>query len=444
MSGREDAGGDAADPLAADALQERALAAFHAGHRQEALGLMRAAVAAAPAAALRWRNLCTMAEREGDYTLALGAAERSVLLAPEDATAWQALAVVRYRLAQPDGAAAAARMALRCDPGHAGAHVILAETLLLAGDYEAGWAEWVWRERLLERPPAAPQPGCASWNGAQLPGGRLLLVADQGYGDAIQFARYLGWAAARCRAVALVAAPELAPLFAPLLAPGAVLAGWEAVAATDLLFDAWAPLSDLPRLAGTRAQAIPAPASYLAADPAAVAAWSARLEALAPRPARRVGLVWAGRATHPNDASRSAPAAALAPLAAVAGVTLLALQPGADAAAAAAIAPGLPVLAGAIGDFAGLAAATAALDLLVTVDSAPAHLAGALGRPVWVMLAYGPDWRWGLDRADCPWYPSALLFRPTAPRDWAGLAATVAAALGEWAAGRLPPFRPGP
>jgi tetratricopeptide (TPR) repeat protein len=421
-------------PADAGALHEQALQAFRQGRREEALALMRAAVAAVPDRAGWWRNLCTIAEHAGDYALALAAAERAVLLAPEDADLWHALALVRYRLRAPGPSAAAARMALRCDPLHPGAHVALAESLLLEGDYAAGWEEWAWRYRLSGRdPPPPPQPGCPAWDGATLPG-KLLLVADQGYGDVIQFARYLPWAMGRCGAMALVAAPELAPLLAPLLPPGAVLPGWEAVAADGGRFAAWAPLSELPRLHGTTPDRIPAPPPYLAADPAQVAAWAARLDAVAPRPARRVGVVWAGRATHPNDANRSVPAAALAPLAAVPGVALVAVQPGPAAAESAAIAPNLPAFGDLIGDFAGLAAAVAALDLLVTVDSAPAHLAGALGRPVWVMLPFGPDWRWGLDRPDSPWYPTARLFRPAAPRDWAGVAAAAAAALREWAA----------
>ncbi len=291
-----------------------------------------------------------------------------------------------------------------------------------------------WRYRLPGAAPPAPPLGCPAWDGTALPGGRLLLVADQGYGDAIQFARYLPWARASCAAVAVVAAPELAPLLAPLLPPGAVLTGWAEVAAQPGPFAAWAPLSGLPRLHGTRLETIPGGVPYLAAEPARRAAWIARLDALAPRPARRVGVVWAGRATHPNDANRSAPPAALAPLAAVPGVALVSLQPGPAAAGRAAIAPGLPDLGGALTDFAEAAAALAALDLLITVNSAPAHLAGALGRPVWVLLPYGPDWRWLRDRADSPWYPDARLFRPARPRDWDGLAATAAAALQAWAA----------
>ena len=427
----------AASPDNPEAQHDLALIAFQQGRLDEAQVLACAAVAAVPDRPAWWRNLCTIAEWRGDAATALAAAERAAALAPNDPDLWHALAVVQYRGRDPKAAAASAHAALACDPQHAGAHVALAESLLLRGDFAPGWEEYEWRYRLPGATPPVPELGCPAWDGAALPAGQLLLVADQGYGDAIQFARYLPWAAARCGAVILVAAPELAPLLAPLLTslPSrcTLLTGWAAVAAHPAPFAAWAPLSGLPRLHGTRIATIPAEAPYLTAAPARTAAWQARLDALVPRPARRVGLVWAGRPTHPNDANRSAPPGALAPLAAVPGVSLVSVQQGPVAAGAEAIASGLPELGSAIGDFAEMAAALAALDLLITVDSAPAHLAGALGRPVWVLLPYGPDWRWQLDRADNPWYPTARLFRPVRPRDWSGLAAAAAIALQGWA-----------
>jgi enamine deaminase RidA (YjgF/YER057c/UK114 family)/tetratricopeptide (TPR) repeat protein len=433
-----------------EAWHAAALDAFRQGRLAEAVAWAQAAVSRVPDRAAWWRNLCTIAERHGNHAMALAAAERAVALAPSDPDLWHALALVQYRLGAPEASAASARAALHRDADHAGAHVALAEALLLQGEFATGWDEYEWRYRLPGAGPSRPPLTCAAWDGTPLPkeppaaaqSGRLLLVADQGYGDAIQFARYIPWAAARCGAVSLAAAPELTPLLAPLLPPGAVLAGWEAVLARGERYAAWAPLSGLPRLHGTRGDTIPATVPYLSAEPGRVVAWRAQLDALAshlaphpaPRSVRRVGLVWAGRPTHPNDANRSAPAAAMAPLAAVPGVALVSLQQGAAAAEAAAIAPSLPALGGAIDDFATLAAVISALDLLITVDSAPAHVAGALGCPVWVLLPYGPDWRWLRDRADTPWYPTARLFRPPAPRDWTGLMAGVAAALRRWAA----------
>ncbi len=408
--------------------QAQSLIAFHQGDFARALALSAAAVAADPNRPGWWRNRCTIAERAGDYAAALEAAERAAALDPNDADLWHALAVVRYRLERTDGAEAAARAALRLDPAHPGANVILAEILLLRGDFAEAWPHHEHRFRLRGVPPVAPALGCLVWNGTPI-AGRLLVVADQGYGDAIQFARYLPWAARRAGAITLLAAPELAPLLAPLVPDGDIRTGWEAIVADCPGLAAWIPLSGLPRCAGTLPATIPAaPAGYLRAEPGAVVAWRARLAALAPGQ-RLVGLVWAGRATHPNDASRSAPAASLAALAHVPGVALFGLQHGLAAADWPALGPPDRALGADISDFPTLAAALAALDLLISVDSAPAHLAGALGVPAWVMLPLGPDWRWGLERTDCPWYPGMRLFRMRRPRDWAATAAAVAAAL---------------
>ncbi len=424
---------EAVAPAHPGLAQARSLIAFQQGEFARALALSAAAVAAEPNRPGWWRNRCTIAERAGDYAAALEAAERAAALDPNDADLWHALAVVRYRLERTDGAEAAARAALCLDPAHPGANVILAETLLQRGDFAAAWPYYEHRFRLRGVPPVAPALGCAVWNGTSI-AGRLLVVADQGYGDAIQFARYLPWAAGRAGAITLLATPELAPLLAPLVPGGDIRTGWEAVAADCPGLAAWIPLSGLPRCAATLPATIPAaPAGYLRAEPGAVAAWRARLAALAPGQ-RLVGVVWAGRATHPNDASRSAPAASLAPLAGVPGVALFGLQHGPAAADWPALGPPERALGADISDFPTLAAALTALDLLISIDSAPAHLAGALGVPAWVMLPLGPDWRWGLGTAACAWYPGMRLFRMRRPRDWTGMAAMVAAALADQAA----------
>ena len=440
-----------AAPASAAVQQELALLAFMQGRLAEALALARQAVAAEPERAGWWRNLCTIAERCGAYPLALEAALQATTRDPSLADHWHALAVVEYRLQRLPECIAHARAALARDPAHPGAHVLLGEARLAGGDFAGAWEDYAWRFRLAGRPPVAPVLGCPEWDGAPLRAGTLLLVADQGYGDTIQNARFLPWAAARAPAAALVAAPEIAPLLARVLPEAAVFTGWEQVAGHCAGLAAWAPLSELPRLAGIDPARIPAPASYLRADPDTAAHWRARRAALVPPsegppegppvrprearreapPARCVGLVWAGRPTHPNDASRSAPPAALTPLAAVPGVRLVSLQRGPTAAAAAA--PGAAAWGEEIAHFGDLAGAIAALDLLISVDSAPAHLAGALGRPVWTMLPYGADWRWGMAGETTAWYPSMRLFRPAAPRDWTGVLGQVTAALADWA-----------
>ncbi len=189
----------------------------------------------------------------------------------------------------------------------------------------------------------------------------------------------------------------------------------------------------MPHLLHTTLETIPANVPYLHADPARVAAWRGKLDAMLPRGMRRIGLTWTGRPTHPNDRRRSMPLARLAPLAAAGRASFVSLQkpmPPADLHAVAQF-PGLADLSADLTDFGETAALIANLDLVITVDTAMGHLAGAMGRPVWIMLPKASDWRWLLDRSDSPWYPTARLFRQTTPGAWDPVIAGVASALAE-------------
>jgi hypothetical protein len=312
-------------------------------------------------------------------------------------------------------------------------HMKLAQALLQSGDLAAGWPEYEWRWRIPGAPPLLPLPGShAEWDGAATDA-TVLLIADQGYGDAVMFARYLPWALARAPNAVVAASPELHPILAAI-APGLTLfARWEEVPP----FAAHRAFSSLPLLAGTVLETIPAAIPYLAPEPARAAAWRARLDAALPAGVRRVGLAWAGRPTHNNDVNRSVALSALAPLAAVPGLAFVSLQKGPAAGQAGVGQAGewpapLLNLDAAIAGFDDTAAILAGLDLVISVDTAIVHLAGAMGVPCWVMLPFAPDWRWLAERADSPWYPSLRLFRPAAPRGWPGLVADVAAALHGW------------
>ena len=261
---------------------------------------------------------------------------------------------------------------------------------------------------------------------APLPG-RLLLIADQGYGDAIMFARYLPWALARAPDAVVAASADLHPLLHAIHLGLTLIAHWGEV--PD--FAAWCPLSSLPLLHGTTAATIPAAIHYLRPDPARSAAWRARLDAALPPGHLRVDLAWAGRPTHPNDASRSTALATFAPLAALPNVAFVSLQKG-EAAIEARHWPGPAALVDPgdeLGTLEDTAALVATLDLVLSVDTAVVHLAGAMGHPCWAMLPFAPDWRWLTGRSDTPWYPSLRLFRAPAPRAWPALVAEVAAAL---------------
>jgi tetratricopeptide (TPR) repeat protein len=296
---------------------------------------------------------------------------------------------------------------------------------LLAGDFERGWAEYESRWQHGIPPPPYEQP---PWDGGRLDGRTILLHAEQGLGDTLQFIRFAAAVRARGGRVVVVCQPRLVPLVSRCAGVDTTVAEGSALPA----FDVHAPLMSLPRLLGASpgdwGQAVP----YLVADDQRVAAWRAVLDQ-APG-YFRVGVAWQGNTKNPNDRDRSFRLAALAPLAAVEGVRLVSLQkgPGEDQLRA----PGVPFpvldLGGRLGrdaPFLDEAAVLMNLDLVIACDSSVAHLAGGLGRPVWVPLPFAADWRWMLHREDTPWYPTMRLFRQTAWGDWPGVFARMAAEL---------------
>ena len=242
------------------------------------------------------------------------------------------------------------------------------------------------------------------------------MLAEQGFGDTIQLCRYLPPLVAGGAQVVLECAAPLLPLLRCL--PGVTLIR---PGAARPPYDVWTDQMSLPRLFGTALDTIPCQDSYLHADPARVAAWAASLP-----PGLRVGLAWAGNPLHSNDRRRSIPPDALAPLLAAAPGAFISLQVGAAASAAARLGV---TSAGSLADFGETAALATNLDLVITVDTAVAHLCGALGVPTWVLLPHAPDWRWLLGRDDSPWYNAMRLFRQDRPGDWAGVIGRVAAAL---------------
>ena len=311
-------------------------------------------------------------------------------------------------------------------------HTALAFALLSCGHLAEGWPHYAWRWRRMagaHRVPADPlvRPDPADWRGR-----RVLLFSEQGLGDSLQFLRYVPMVAALAGAVVVEVERPLVRLAATLAGGATVVAVGEAVPAHDIAV----PLMHLPWAFATDLATIPAAIPYFTADPDAVAAWRGRLATL---PGMKVGLVWAGdpRPDQPVasriDRRRSFKLAALAPLAAVPGVTFVSLQKGSPAAQAAAPPPGMVLhdWTDELIDFADTAALMEALDLVISADTSPLHLAGALGRPVWMLDRYDSCLRWLRDRDDSPWYPSLRQFRQSAPGDWGGVIARVAAALSE-------------
>lgn len=336
----------------------------------------------------------------------------------------------------PAAAIEAYRDAVAAAPELVEAHVNLGMQLLLCGQYDEGWVEYDWRLRYPEYSGADLAGRAARWNGGALAGRTILLDAEQGFGDAIQFLRYAPLVAERGGRVVVRCAPELAALVRRT--PGVA----EAVSRGGILpaFDAYCPLPSLPRIFGTTLACLPSRLPYVFADPQVAAGWKARLGGDG---ARRVGLVWASQSQHRTAAAKSIPLEALAPLAAVPGLKFYSLQKGEAALRSARPPPGMHIddLGPELRDFSDTAAVIENLDLVISVDTAVAHLAGAMAKPTWTLLKHMPDWRWLLGRSDSPWYPGMRLFRQESRGDWKEAVASLAQALRQFDPGVR---RPGP
>jgi tetratricopeptide (TPR) repeat protein len=356
----------------------------------------------------------------GRHDLAVEDYQRAAQLAPGDVEVLSNLGTALHSLDRHHDALAALDAAIVRAPNHALAHYNAALVLLHLGAFRRGWQEYEWR---WSTPFFAPQRrsfATPQWRGEDIAGRTVLLHSEQGFGDTIQFLRYVPLAAGRGAHVIIEVPRELADL------AGTIPGVHRMIVRGDPLppFDLHCPLLSLPLAFATGLEGIPSQTPYLAAPPARVAQWRDRIDAVG-RP--RIGLVWSGRSSHPNDASRSIPFASLGPLFATGNRSFVSLQSEIREADRDAIAASRLIrLPHPFADFADTAAVIASLDAVVTVDTAVAHLAGALGRPVFILLPWASDFRWLLDRADSPWYPTARLFRQPTPGGWESAIARVA------------------
>jgi tetratricopeptide (TPR) repeat protein len=414
----------------AEAHRNRGAALARLRRLPEALASYDAALAAESGSAQAHNDRAAALNDLGRVSEALAAANHAISLDPDLADAHNNRGVALFTLRRLDDARACYDRAVEIEPGAAEPHVNRATARLLDGDLAGGFAEYRWRWRAAGAQSGRPGVAAPDWEGERLDGRRLLVFAEQGFGDSLQFVRFVPQAMALGARVTLLVEPALVRLFA------ASLPGVEVVSRLpeSEAFDRQAAMLCLPRLLGVTLDTIPAAMPYLVADPDTSAVWARRLAGL---PGRKVGLVWAGasRREHPAaaaiDARRSLTLAQLAPLAAARGVQFVSLQVGEPAGEAQDPPTGLRLVdwTGELADFADTAALVAGLDLVVTVDTSVAHLAGALGRPVWILSRFDGCWRWLEHRDDSPWYPTARLFRQPAPGDWATPIAELAAAL---------------
>jgi tetratricopeptide (TPR) repeat protein len=357
--------------------------------------------------------LATAFDRDGRYHDQIETYRRAIALRPDDAEALTFLGKALRETRRIDEAMPQLRRAIELQPDNADAHLNLAYALLAGGQWPEGWREYEWRQRLVA---AQPRSDIPVWRGEDLGGRRILIRAEQGFGDVIQFSRYLPLVAARGGRVVFECYPELQRLLPQLLGIEQFLTKPEQAVDVDLQI----PLLSLPMVFGTTPDTVPRDVPYLRSDPELTGAWQARFD----RTDRRfkVGIVWAGSRTHRMDRERSIPPRELAVLADIPDVRWVSVQKR-DATTSGNERPPLELTdwTDQLHDFADTAALLANLDLLITIDSAPAHLAGAMGKPVWVLLSTASDFRWMLGRDDSPWYPSMRLLRQSHRGDWAEL-----------------------
>ncbi|MGB8031210.1 MAG: tetratricopeptide repeat protein [Terracidiphilus sp.] len=329
--------------------------------------------------------------------------------------------------------------AVELDPASAGAKYNLALTQLRLGDWEHGWKgyEARWRFREVHRAPRRfTQP---RWNGEELDGERVLLHAEQGLGDTIQFCRYAALVAARGGVPVLEVQPAAERLVRTIPVVGAVVrAGWAEAAVMDasgLAFDYECPLMSLPTVFGTTVETVPWTGAYLGADEELVREKRRQFAATLAdgRDGIRVGLAWAGNRKYKADAARSMRLKTLVPLLRAVDANWISLQKGEAAGQLASLPADVCVLDGSSGerDLAEAAALMATLDLVITTDTCIAHLAGAMGKPVWILLPHLADWRWMDVTERTPWYPTARLFRQRVAGDWAEVVERVIGTLRE-------------
>jgi Flp pilus assembly protein TadD len=389
------------------------------GQRAAAVNLLRQCVALRETFGAAWGELGTVLAASGDVEGALTALERAASLEPASAAIQQNLGYMRYRVRDVSGGIEALTTALELDPQLGDAQFNLAEALLAAGDFERGWAQYESRAHL---PAAMQRVALPRWRFE--PGARIAVVAEQGFGDVILFARLLPRLRSLAASVSVFSYPRLVPLFEQAQLADEVRPLADIAQATLERYDSYVPFMSLAHVTALRPEDID-PAPYLGARPVDLETWRTRVGP--PDGSLRVGLVWAGNPAHDLDFDRSIPLASLATIFGVEGISIYSLQVGATPDAH----PGLPMidLTAHLTDVGQTAALLKQLDLVIAVDTLIAHLAGALGVPLWLLCPLRADWRWEIDGAPSPWYRSVRIFRPKITAQWSPVIAELTEAL---------------
>ena len=390
------------------------------GRLTEAEAAYRQVLAVEPQNARALQLMGVMLHQRGNSAAGRELIRRAIQIDPLSPDFHSNLGVILNDCGRFEGALACYRQAVKLGPDDPDFHWNLAINLLSRGDFREGWDEFEWRlrspTRNLNR--GFPQP---QWNGSDLTGKTILLHAEGGFGDAIQFIRYVPFVSQRGGQIILDCQGELVRLFTRISAISRIFRQFDALPH----FDFQIPLQSLPRAFQTMEANIPADVPYLTAPPQSARYWKERL---ASEPGRKVGLVWAG--SNAAQRRRSNSLEVFAPLAEVQGIRFYSLQKGPESRQQ--VPRGLSIVdyTDQLNDFADLAGFIDNLDLVISVDTSVAHLAGAMAKPVWTLVGFVPDFRWLRNRLDSPWYPTMRLFRQEKDENWTAVVVRMATELG--------------
>src|SRR6266513_3972268 len=401
------------DPNNPDALHLLGVIAHQVEKNETSLQLIEKAIRYNPSNPYFLNNRGNALQALKRYGEALASYDKALTIRADYADALNNRGTTLRVLKRYEEALASYRKALTIEPDYVPAHWNESLCRLLIGDFERGWEKYEWRWKCDHVLPATRNFSQPLWLGKEdITGKTILLHAEQGLGDTIQFARYAQAVAQKCAKVILEVEPTLRSLLSEISGAYKVLSRGEPLPE----FDFPCPLLSLPLAFNTRPETIPATIPYLGARASVVKRWE---DNLGKRNAPRVGIVWSGLSANVNDHKRSI---ALSRLAGLAGpsVRLVSLQNEVRTEDEKALATNKQILhfGSELADFSDTAALVSLMDLVVSVDTSVAHLAGALGTPVWILLPFAPDWRWMVDREDSPWYPTARLFRQPKIGDW--------------------------
>jgi tetratricopeptide (TPR) repeat protein len=402
------------NPDAPEVYSNLGIAYQKAGRHAEAAGYFETAVALNPDDANMHYNLGIAFQENGRLDEAIQCYQKASQRNPGDAGIYNNLAFALQENRRPYEAIPYYRKALQLEPSYATAHWNLSLALLLTGNFREGWREYEWRwgtQYLAASRRNFVQP---LWSGEDIKGRTILLHAEQGFGDTIQFIRYVSLVAERGAGIIFECCRELAALLLCVKGIGQVVVRGEKLPA----FDVHCPLLSLPLAFDTTLETIPAIVPYVAGNRVLTEKWKAKIKK--DNSKIKIGFAWAGNPGFKQNRYRNIPLALFLPLTKIPGAAFYSLQKGGEAEEAKHPPGGMKLFdyTEDIHDFSDTASLIENLDLIISVDTAIAHLAGALGKPVWTLLPFSPEWRWLLDREDTPWYPTMKLFRQSSPGDW--------------------------